>query len=182
LRGLPGGAEGIRTDGHRGHREIASYFSLRQSVRAACSRPASSRSRSTPSPRLRLPASLPAARRSPRLRRIEVERRRRNQHRKVFSRERAKTIQTACHGRSAGLACELDDCPCPEHIANRRLPFRGGFDNAQSLHADAVRAPSIPSFHDGAANAVSLPVRSNWNGVCFGDSPSADRPDKLVNR
>jgi hypothetical protein len=30
LRGLPGGAEGIRTDGHRGRGEISSYSSLRQ--------------------------------------------------------------------------------------------------------------------------------------------------------
>src|SRR5258708_39651970 len=32
--GLPGGAEGIRTDGHRGRSEISSYASLRQSMRA----------------------------------------------------------------------------------------------------------------------------------------------------
>ena len=31
-----GGAEGIRTDGHRGRGEISSYSSLRQSMRAAC--------------------------------------------------------------------------------------------------------------------------------------------------
>jgi hypothetical protein len=36
LRGLLGGAEGIRTDGHRGRGEISSYSSLRQSMRAAC--------------------------------------------------------------------------------------------------------------------------------------------------
>jgi hypothetical protein len=36
-----------RTDGHRGRSEIASYSSLHQSMRAACSRPAPSRSRST---------------------------------------------------------------------------------------------------------------------------------------
>jgi hypothetical protein len=35
-RRLPGGAEGIRTDGHRGRGEISSYSSLRQSMRAAC--------------------------------------------------------------------------------------------------------------------------------------------------
>jgi hypothetical protein len=52
LRGLPRGAKGIRTDGHRGRSEISSYSSLRQSMLAACSRPAPSRPRSTPSPRL----------------------------------------------------------------------------------------------------------------------------------
>ena len=34
LRGLPGGAEGIRTDGHRGRSEISSYSSLRRSRRS----------------------------------------------------------------------------------------------------------------------------------------------------
>jgi hypothetical protein len=33
LRRLPGGAEGIRTDGHRGRSEIDSYSYLRQSRR-----------------------------------------------------------------------------------------------------------------------------------------------------
>jgi hypothetical protein len=93
---------------------------------------------------------FPAARRSPRLRRIEVEQRR-SQHLKVFSRERVKTTQAACHGRSAGLACELDDCPCPEHIANGRLPFRWGFDNNHFCTLMPLGAPSIPSFHNGAA-------------------------------
>ena len=37
----------IRTDGHRGRTEIASYSSPHQSMRAGCSRPAPSRSRST---------------------------------------------------------------------------------------------------------------------------------------
>jgi hypothetical protein len=36
---IRGGAEGIRTDGHRGRSEISSYSSLRQSMRPACSRP-----------------------------------------------------------------------------------------------------------------------------------------------
>ena len=36
------GLKWIQTDGHRGRSEIASYSSLRQSMRAACSRPASS--------------------------------------------------------------------------------------------------------------------------------------------
>ena len=47
LRGLPGGAEGIRTDSHRGRSE-SSYSSLRRSMGAACSRRAPSRSRSSP--------------------------------------------------------------------------------------------------------------------------------------
>ena len=51
---LRGGAEGIRTDGHRGRGEISSQPSLQQSMRAACSRPAPSRSRSTPTPRCSL--------------------------------------------------------------------------------------------------------------------------------
>jgi hypothetical protein len=50
LRGLPGGAEGIRTDGYRGHSEISIYSSVRPLMR--CSRPAPSRSRSTPSQRV----------------------------------------------------------------------------------------------------------------------------------
>jgi hypothetical protein len=58
-------------------------------------------------------------------------------------------------GVSAGLACELDDRPCPEHIANGRLPFRWGFDNDQLCTLMPFGAPSTPSFHDGAANAVS---------------------------
>ena len=33
-RGLPGEAEGIRTDGHRGHSEISSYSSVRPSMRS----------------------------------------------------------------------------------------------------------------------------------------------------
>jgi hypothetical protein len=50
LRGLPDGAEGIRTDGHRGRGEISSYSSL-TSQRAQAVRGPPSRSRSTPSPR-----------------------------------------------------------------------------------------------------------------------------------
>ena len=52
--GLAGGAEGIRTDGHRWCSEISGYSNLHQSqsMPAARSRLAPSRSRSTPSPRL----------------------------------------------------------------------------------------------------------------------------------
>jgi hypothetical protein len=39
LRGLPGGAEGIRTDGHRGRWKISSYSSLRESMRGPAGGP-----------------------------------------------------------------------------------------------------------------------------------------------
>jgi hypothetical protein len=50
-RGLPGGAEGIRTDDHRGHSEMSSYSSVRPSMRSLNAAGAFSRSRSTPSAR-----------------------------------------------------------------------------------------------------------------------------------
>jgi hypothetical protein len=124
LRGLRGGAEGIRTDVHRGLSEIASYSSLRQSMRAARSR---ARAFSIATDALASVAlfwlRFPAARRSPRLRRIEVERRRRSQQRKVFSRERVKAIPS---GLSWAFPLDLlvssTIVPVPNLFANGQLP------------------------------------------------------------
>jgi hypothetical protein len=119
-----GGAEGIRTDVHRGLSEIASYSSLRQSMRAARSR---ARAFSIATDALASVAlfwlRFPAARRSPRLRRIEVERRRRSQQRKVFSRERVKAIPS---GLSWAFPLDLlvssTIVPVPNLFANGQLP------------------------------------------------------------
>jgi hypothetical protein len=64
--GLPGGAEGIRTDGHRERSEISSYSSLRQSIRAACSRLAPSIAIDALASVALLWLRSPASRRSPR--------------------------------------------------------------------------------------------------------------------
>jgi hypothetical protein len=66
LRGVLGGAEGIRTDDHRERSEISSYSSLRQSIRAACSRLAPSIAIDALASVAVLWLRSPASRRSPR--------------------------------------------------------------------------------------------------------------------